>query len=57
MISFYGVKNFKSLMSVGIKTTNLNVFMGLNSMGKSSVIQSMLALRQSFIQMPFSGIN
>ncbi|MBR6124767.1 DUF3696 domain-containing protein [Candidatus Saccharibacteria bacterium] len=57
MISFYGVKNFKSLMSVGIKTTNLNVFMGLNSMGKSSVIQSMLALRQSFIQMPFSGLE
>ena len=57
MISFYGVKNFKSLMHVGIKTTNLNVFMGLNSMGKSSVIQSMLALRQSFIQMPFSGLE
>ena len=53
MISYYGVKNFKSLLHVGIKTTNLNVFMGLNSMGKSSIIQSMLALRQSFIQMPF----
>lgn len=53
MVSYYGVKNFKSLLHVGIKTTNLNVFMGLNSMGKSSIIQSLLALRQSFIQMPF----
>ena len=50
MIAYYGVKNFKSLLHVGIKTTNLNVFMGLNSMGKSSIIQSMLVLRQSWIQ-------
>lgn len=57
MIAYYGVKNFKSLLHVGIKTTNLNVFMGLNSMGKSSVIQSMLALRQSFFQMPVNAIS
>lgn len=50
MISYFSVKNFKSLHSVGIKTTNLNLFMGLNSMGKSSLIQSLLMLRQSFIQ-------
>lgn len=50
MISYFGVKNFKSLHNVGLKTTNLNLLMGLNSMGKSSLIQSLLMLRQSFLQ-------
>ena len=50
MISYFGVKNFKSLRNVGLKSTNLNLLMGLNSMGKSTLIQCMLALRQSFFQ-------
>ena len=48
MIDKLKIKNFKSLRDISIKTTNLNLMMGLNSMGKSSVIQSMLLLRQSY---------
>ena len=40
MIAYYGVKNFKSLLHVGIKTTNLNVFMGLNSTCISGKVDS-----------------
>lgn len=48
MIDFLQVKNFKSLHNVGIKLAPLNLLMGLNSMGKSSLIQVLLLLRQSY---------
>ena len=48
MIDFLGVKNFKSLHNIGIKLFPLNLFMGLNSMGKSSFMQILLLLRQSY---------
>lgn len=48
MLTYYHIKNFKSLKNVDITPTNLNLMLGLNSMGKSSIIQSLLLLRQSY---------
>lgn len=42
------IENFKSLKRVSLPLENLNLFFGMNGMGKSSVIQSLLLLRQSF---------
>ena len=50
MIEFVKLENFKSLKDVSLNLKKLNLFMGLNSMGKSSVIQSLLMLRQSYIK-------
>ncbi|GEP49834.1 hypothetical protein FNO01nite_05060 [Flavobacterium noncentrifugens] len=48
MISKINIQNFKSLENVEIACSNLNILTGLNGMGKSSVIQALLLLRQSF---------
>lgn len=48
MIEEITIKNFKSLKDVGLSLSNLNVLTGLNGSGKSSLIQSLLLLRQSF---------
>jgi len=47
MIQVIGIKNFKSIKEVQIETKSLNLLMGLNGMGKSSFIQSLLLLMQS----------
>lgn len=48
MINKIEIKNFKSLKDISIRPTNLNLLVGLNSMGKSSIIQSLLLLKQSY---------
>lgn len=48
MINYIQIENFKSLKRISMPLTNLNLFFGMNGMGKSSVIQSLLLLRQSF---------
>lgn len=48
MISKIHIQNFKSLENVTLECSNLNVLTGLNGMGKSSVIQALLLLRQSY---------
>ncbi len=48
MISNINIQNFKSIETISIESSNLNVFTGLNGMGKSSIIQSLLLLRQSY---------
>lgn len=48
MINRIHIENFKSLRNVSLNTKSLNLLIGLNSMGKSSVIQSLLMLRQSY---------
>lgn len=48
MINKLKIKNFKCFEELDIELSNLNVFAGINSMGKSSVIQALLLLRQSF---------
>ncbi len=47
MIQSIEIKNFKSIKQKLFPLRNLNVLLGLNGMGKSSFIQSLLALRQS----------
>lgn len=48
MIKTININNFKSLKQASIECGNLNVFTGLNSMGKSSIIQALLSIRQSY---------
>ncbi len=48
MIEFINVKNFKTLLNASFPLAGLNLFTGLNGMGKSTLVQSLLLLRQSF---------
>jgi len=48
MIKKISIQNFKSLAGLDMECSNLNILCGLNSMGKSSIIQTLLLLRQSF---------
>ena len=48
MIRFLQIENFKSLKKMAIPLEKMNLFFGMNGMGKSSVIQSLLLLRQSY---------
>lgn len=49
MITSIKIKNFKSLEDVAFSLTNLNVLTGINGMGKSTLIQVLLLLRQSYV--------
>ena len=48
MINYMQIENFKSIKKLSLPLENLNLFFGMNGMGKSSVIQALLLLRQSF---------
>lgn len=48
MIKNISIKNFKSIEDLNLKFSNLTVLSGLNGMGKSSVIQVLLLLKQSY---------
>lgn len=48
MITKLNIKNFKSHSSTDLEFSKLNILTGLNGMGKSSVIQALLLLRQTF---------
>jgi predicted ATPase len=48
MINTLHLRNFKCFEDEIIHLSNLNLLTGLNGMGKSSVIQSLLLLRQNF---------
>jgi len=48
MIKFLQLKNFKCFSDIMVDFSNLTVITGVNGMGKSSIIQSLLLLRQSF---------
>jgi predicted ATPase len=50
MITQLALKNFKPFSEQSLELRNLTVLSGLNSTGKSSVLQSFLLLRQSFEQ-------
>jgi predicted ATPase len=47
MIQSIEIKNFKSIKRKYFTFRNLNILLGLNGMGKSSLIQNLLAFRQS----------
>lgn len=46
MIKKLDIRNFKSLKNVQLNVARLNVLTGVNGMGKSSVLQSLLLFRQ-----------
>jgi len=48
MIKQIQLHNFKAHINSTLKMSNINIFTGLNGMGKSSVIQALLLLRQTF---------
>jgi len=48
MIENVTLNNFKCFDNISLPFSNLNVLTGLNSMGKSSVMQSLLLLKQSY---------
>ena len=48
MIDALYIKNFKSIRSVNLELSGMNLLFGMNGMGKSSTIQSLLLCRQSF---------
>jgi predicted ATPase len=48
MLEFVRIQRFKTLYDASFPLSNLNIFSGLNGMGKSSFIQILLLLRQSF---------
>ncbi len=47
MINKLAINNFKSHLSTEIQFSNLNIITGMNGVGKSSLIQALLLLRQS----------
>lgn len=57
MINFIQIENFKSIKKLALPLENLNLFFGMNGMGKSSVIQALLLLRQSFWESNKSGLD
>jgi len=59
MIERLTLKNFKSIKEGIFDFENLTLLSGLNGMGKSSVLQSMLLLRQSYEKhiLPDTGIS
>lgn len=48
MINCIEIKNFKSIGEASLQVSNLNLFTGLNASGKSTFLQSLLLLRQSY---------
>ena len=48
MLSTIGLTHFKCFQELSLGCESLNLLCGLNGMGKSSVIQALLVLRQSF---------
>jgi predicted ATPase len=50
MITQIQIQNFKSLQDITVNCQNLNILTGINGMGKSSLIQTLLLLRQSYMK-------
>ena len=50
MITKLKIANFKSHRNTNLNASNLTVLTGVNSSGKTSVLQSLLLLRQSFLK-------
>ena len=50
MISEIGLNNFKCFEELTLPMKNITVLTGINGMGKSTIIQSILLLRQSYLK-------
>jgi energy-coupling factor transporter ATP-binding protein EcfA2 len=55
MLTRLEVRNFKSLRDVCMNIGNLNVLIGPNNSGKSSVLQTLALLKQSVLDLRFNG--
>lgn len=55
MIKAVAIKNFKSFLDNEVKFSTLNLLTGINGVGKSTLIQSLLLLRQSYLKGVFPG--
>jgi predicted ATPase len=49
MLNYLGLKNFKCFVDAKLRLSPLTVLCGMNGSGKSTIIQSLLILRQSFL--------
>lgn len=49
MITKIEIENFKSILANEVEVGNLNLFTGVNGSGKSTFLQSLLLIRQSYI--------
>lgn len=52
MITRVEIENFKAFTALSLDICPLTLFTGTNGMGKSSFIQSLLLLRQSYLMDP-----
>lgn len=50
MITELSLENFKCFDAISLSLSNVNIFSGVNGMGKSTVLQSLLLLRQSYLR-------
>lgn len=50
MISELRLKNFKAFKDLELELRSFNLLSGLNSVGKSTILQSLLVLRQSYLE-------
>lgn len=57
MINSLFIKNFKSIKTINLELAGLNLLFGMNGMGKSSTIQSLLLCRQSYWRSGRNGIE
>jgi len=57
MITNFKIDNFKSHLHTDVALSNLNILAGVNGMGKSSFIQALLLLRQSYFKNKLSGLE
>lgn len=53
MLTHLRLENFKSFRQLDLPLRPLTLLSGLNGMGKSTVLQALLMLRQSFLDWPF----
>jgi len=57
MIRQVKIENYKSHKNTELELSNLTILCGANSSGKSSVIQAMLLLRESFLKYKFDYLD
>jgi predicted ATPase len=57
MIKHINIQNFKSIKEASIELSYLNLFTGVNASGKSTFLQSLLLLRQSYLAHYLTGRN
>ena len=57
MITNLKIRNFKALQEADVPLRPLSLFTGLNGMGKSTLMQAILMLRQSYQQQSLQNPN